>query len=282
MCALYHPCTSYTYPPMAFQLVDAVTFGQFADAHPLPPPRPRGPLHENCVKRSTNALSGPNASFRPVCHCAGGGGGQGWIRREGTCEAAPEAVRQAVGRGCQSGWGRLPSVTNAIEAGSCRQGDSGWALAGRPGGGWGGVPPPLPMHHCGVTALAQVCPCPPPCALCFPAPRVGGCWSAHPPVLCPRPAPGPDNVRTLLRALVQPSRVHWEGPQSNNPVRGGHSGSDLTPTPPPPIILQMHTPAHTSQCCSRQTPTWTRSVHLDAPGQWHGQQPRLRDGRPPE
>ena len=39
-------------------------------------------------------------------------------------EAAPEAVRQAVGGGCQSGWGRLLSVTNAIEAGTWRQGDS--------------------------------------------------------------------------------------------------------------------------------------------------------------
>ena len=44
-------------------------------------------------------------------------------------------------------------------------------------------------------------------------------------------------------------------------------------------VLQMHTPARTSQCWSRQTPTWTRSVHLDALGQRHGQQPRLRDGR---
>ena len=39
------------------------------------------------------------------------------------------------------------------------------------------------------------------------------------------------------------------------------------------IILQMHTPARTSQCWSRQTPARTRSVHLDAPGQRHGQQP---------
>ena len=54
-------------------------------------------------------------------------GEQGCIRREGTAEAAPEAVRQAVGGGCQSGWGRLLSVTNAIEAGTWRQGDSGWA-----------------------------------------------------------------------------------------------------------------------------------------------------------
>ena len=48
---------------------------------------------------------------------------QGCIRREGTSEA----VRQAVGGGCQSGWGRLLSVTNAIEAATWRQGDSGWA-----------------------------------------------------------------------------------------------------------------------------------------------------------
>ena len=60
---------------------------------------------------------------------------QGCIRREGTSEAAPEAVRQAVGGGCQSGWGRLLSVTN-VEAGTCRP---PW----RGGGG-----PPLPMHPC--------------------------------------------------------------------------------------------------------------------------------------
>ena len=42
---------------------------------------------------------------------------------------------QAVGGGCQSGWGRLLSVTNAIEAGICRQGDSSWAEARRPGRG---------------------------------------------------------------------------------------------------------------------------------------------------
>ena len=48
------------------------------------------------------------------------------IRREETPEAAPEAVRQAVGGGCQSGWGRLLSVTNTIETGTWRQGDRGW------------------------------------------------------------------------------------------------------------------------------------------------------------
>ena len=56
-----------------------------------------------------------------------GGGGQGCIGREGTSEGAPEAAKQAVEGGYQSGWGRLLSVTNATETGTCRQEDSGWA-----------------------------------------------------------------------------------------------------------------------------------------------------------
>ena len=61
------------------------------------------------------------------CIRRGGGGPQGCIRTERASEVAPEAVRQAVGGGCRSGWGRLLSVTNAIEPGTWRQGDSGWA-----------------------------------------------------------------------------------------------------------------------------------------------------------
>ena len=69
---------------------------------------------------------------------------QGCITRDRASDAAPEAGRQAVGGGCQSGWGLL-SVTKAIEAGTCREGDNGWAQAGHLAGG-GGVP--LPMHRC--------------------------------------------------------------------------------------------------------------------------------------
>ena len=61
------------------------------------------------------------------CPFGRGGYPQECVRREVTSEAAPAAVRQAVGGGCQSGWGRLLSVANAIEAGIWRQGDSGWA-----------------------------------------------------------------------------------------------------------------------------------------------------------
>ena len=48
---------------------------------------------------------------------------QGCLRRGG----ASEVVRQPVGGGCQSGWRRLLSITNAIEAGVYCPGDSGWA-----------------------------------------------------------------------------------------------------------------------------------------------------------
>ena len=57
----------------------------------------------------------------------GGRSGQRCIGREGTSEAALEAVRQAVGGVCPSSWGRLLSVTNATEADTWHQGDSGWA-----------------------------------------------------------------------------------------------------------------------------------------------------------
>ena len=38
-----------------------------------------------------------------------------------------KVARQAFRGGCPSGWGPLLSVTDAIEAGTWRQGDSGWA-----------------------------------------------------------------------------------------------------------------------------------------------------------
>ena len=52
---------------------------------------------------------------------------EGCISRVGPLKSVPEAVGQAVGGRRQSGWGRLLSVTNAVEAGTWRQRDSGWA-----------------------------------------------------------------------------------------------------------------------------------------------------------
>ena len=95
-----------------------------------PPP----PLHRHCTSPRLTRLcwpprapghkpvAAPFASDAPLHRAV-----QECIRREGTSEVAPEAVRHAVGGGCQSGRGRLLSVTNAIEPGGCRQGDSSWA-----------------------------------------------------------------------------------------------------------------------------------------------------------
>ena len=93
--------------------------------------------HEGCVYAWSRSIVADfpfrrptGGQLTPCSLCTDGcgwGQPQGCIGREGTSEAAPEAVRQAVGGGCQSGWGRLPSVTNANEAGTCHQGYSGWA-----------------------------------------------------------------------------------------------------------------------------------------------------------
>ena len=76
-----------------------------------------------------------------------------------------------------------------------------------------------------------------------------------------------------------PQRVGMSsGKRPIGAAKGKEIDTEALCHPPPPqleapvrnMILQMHTPARTSQCRSR--PAWTRSVHLDAPGQRHGQQ----------
>ena len=116
--------------------------------------------------RSTFAcLPNPNDGRSPsTATTLRGSQSQGCIRREGTSEAAPEAVRQAVGGGYQSGWGRLLSVTNAIDAGTWRQGDSGWAQAGRPGAGGGGGDT-SPLFQCVPHAHPHIAAHPPPTGL---------------------------------------------------------------------------------------------------------------------
>ena len=97
----------------------------------------------------------------------------------------------------------------------------------------------------------------------------------------------------ITGGLPHHSQIFAPPPLSPNPTDG-------RPTPPPnpqvPQKAHIRTLGSTSQHTStplmahplgkknrsRQTPAWTRGVHLDAPGQRHGQQPRLRDGRPPE
>ena len=62
---------------------------------PPPPPPKRQPAQpHNAAGQQGSAAGG--TLFKPIPIPIG---------REGTSEAAPEAVRQAVGGGCQSGWG---------------------------------------------------------------------------------------------------------------------------------------------------------------------------------
>ena len=132
---------------------------------------------------------------------AGGGGGnsagprtltnpQGCSRREETSEGAPEAVRQAVGGGCQSAWGRLLSVTNAIEAGTCRQGGQWLGMGWAPWRGGGGVPPPprLPMHPRNPPPPQKKAPPGPP-QVAFGQQVVGWGGSAHLSLRGPPPPP---------------------------------------------------------------------------------------------
>ena len=124
-------------------------------------------------------------------------------------------------------------------------------------------------------------------------------FSTPPPTSPPYPPPYLQGRGGRLRAIYarphpRRQRCCW-AQQSGAGFNCRWCGSDKSmrePFPPPPlwlfeapvrkIILQMHTPARTGQCWRRQTPLWTWSVPLDAPGQRHGQQPRLWDGRPPE
>ena len=90
----------------------------------LSPGKWRAPTAPDAERgRGVDATTRGRCQEGPEREKGGGEGLQRCIRREGASEAAPEAVRQAVAGGCQSGWGRLLSVTNAIEAGTCRQGD---------------------------------------------------------------------------------------------------------------------------------------------------------------
>ena len=98
----------------------------------LPPPPPHS---DSCCRDQW-----PEISIRDQAFCCFHLGAerldQGCIGREGTSQAAPGAVRQAAGGACQIGWGRLLSVTNASEAGTCRHGDvAGRRLGALEGGG---------------------------------------------------------------------------------------------------------------------------------------------------
>ena len=101
----------------------------------------------------------PKVPHAPSLSSPSVGLSQGCIGREGT-EAAPPAVRQAVGGGCRSGWGgdycrlQMPLKRALTDRRT---------VAGRPGGGY----PPFPMYprgryHCRSVYYPPPKLCPPP------------------------------------------------------------------------------------------------------------------------
>ena len=125
----------------------------------------------------------------------------------------PEAVRQAVGGGCRSGGGRLLLVTNAIEAGTWRQGGRLGALEG-----WGlGAPPfqcipggdPMP-GVCSSRGCRAVEPCP----VCVRT--IAGSW----------PLSVPQGSRWMASRSAQPSSRSIV-PRSRTPRRTTSTGSIL-------------------------------------------------------
>ena len=119
------------------------SFFLFVRVREVVPPSPNAmPMLCPHAPRCTAGVPGPAAVVAPESAGRRCGDLRGWAQvafwGPVVQTAPPPRLAQcgpAVGGGSQSGWGRLLSVTNAIEAGSWRQGDSGWALAGRPGGG---------------------------------------------------------------------------------------------------------------------------------------------------
>ena len=115
---------------------------------PPPPPPQSSTPQASRTRRGTRGHRGPAADVMvlgtthpqtrtPPRRCR---------RRDWASPGPPAAVRQAVRGVCHSGWGRLLSVTNAVEAGTWRQGGSGWAIGWAP---WrGGRPPPPPPGLC--------------------------------------------------------------------------------------------------------------------------------------
>ena len=104
--------------------------------------------------------------------------------------------------------------------------------------------------------------------VCLPLAAPTGLSPLHMPTLC-----GSERVLVVSTGGGRVVQRLSTPPRSSPEYRSPPPALWLLEAPVRKIILQMHTPARSSQCWSRQTPAWTRSVHLDAPGQRHGQQP---------
>ena len=155
------------------------------------------PLRSNAAE----ACSGPEHQQMPPPPPAR----HGCLGREGASEAAPEAVRQAVGGGRQSGWGRFLSVTNAIEAGTWRPSGGQWR-----GVGW--------------------------------TPRKGGgrAYALIPYKQSLSVTGTPVHTTKALVGAGPPRPRHGHRPRRGRPRHGAEHRPRRAPPPPPPAVLRAH------------------------------------------
>ena len=124
----------------------------------------------------------------------------------------------------------------------------------------------------GLRRLTELC-CA--CTLCSPSTRCSRCsrGSARAWTRSDKRIWSPTWTISCLSASQSSSPGLWQvctGGVRLEPFLG--YGTLTPPPPPPPPPADAHPGAHKS-VLELANPTWTRSVHLDAPGQRHGQQP---------
>ena len=145
---------------------------------------------------------------------------------------------RGVGGGCRSGWGRLLSVTNAIEPGTCLEGDvAGHRLGALEGGG--GTSPPsnasLPRGASALRVLLEAA------AEALPLPTIGSQSLSRVRPHCPGPLPhlgGPcirvdHDVTSWGRASLERGGGVIPSPPPNTPALTLPQRHSHTPTPAP-------------------------------------------------
>ena len=100
--------------------------------HVLMPQRLEFGTEPSCPPRVLGSPSCQHTNSDAPFECGGGAGVRGVRGREALDRTGPQRrphkrLDRRLEEVAKSGWGRLLSVTNAIESGTCRQGDSGWA-----------------------------------------------------------------------------------------------------------------------------------------------------------
>ena len=105
----------YMMTPAQHYVDGAVDTGRATGELSSPPPPPPGPAPVRGPQAQHQVPMSWCGWWLPLAEWGGGGGWQGCKRKLEGGEIPAPPVRRAVGGDCQSGWGRLLSVTNAMK-----------------------------------------------------------------------------------------------------------------------------------------------------------------------